>query len=116
MTIALESGECRELLGGSGVGRVALTYKALPIIVRVRYAPAGDDLVLRADDEVLLRAAQEGQIVCLETGADDSDNATGWSVAVIGRLSLVFDRDGAAAARLVPQITRGTRQEGARAR
>lgn len=83
----LDRSRCLELLGSVELGRVALSDRALPIIVPVVFWLSGDDVVFRASGGLLATAAREGHIVCFEAdsgGSADDD----WSVLVVGGLSL----------------------------
>lgn len=83
----LDRSRCLDLLGSVELGRVALSDRALPIIVPVVFWLSGDDIVFRASGGLLATAAREGHIVCFEAdsgGSADDD----WSVLVVGGLSL----------------------------
>ena len=76
--------ECLELLALASRGRVALSDRALPIIVPVSYRLVGDTIEIEATGRVLTNAGANGHIVCFQ--ADSSDAGEEWSVIVIGRL------------------------------
>jgi nitroimidazol reductase NimA-like FMN-containing flavoprotein (pyridoxamine 5'-phosphate oxidase superfamily) len=102
----LAEDECFALLDTMQLGRIALTERALPSILPVRYARLGDgSLLFRVGDGALLRAAQMGQIVCFEADSGDHHLEGAWSVTAIGQLTVVDDAttlDEAAAIDLVP--------------
>ena len=83
----LDRERCLGLLDTVELGRVALSDKALPIIVPVEFWMLGDDIVFRASGGLLATAARQGHVVCFEadsgTAAEDS-----WSVLVIGGLTV----------------------------
>jgi nitroimidazol reductase NimA-like FMN-containing flavoprotein (pyridoxamine 5'-phosphate oxidase superfamily) len=76
--------ECLELLAGASQGRVALSDRALPIIVPVSYRLVRDAIELEATGRILTNAGANGHIVCFE--ADSSDGGEEWCVTAIGRL------------------------------
>lgn len=90
----LDRERCLDLLGTVELGRVALSDKALPIIVPVEFWMLGDEIVFRASGGLLATAARQGHVVCFEadsgTAAEES-----WSVLVIGGLA-VADAPGVA--------------------
>jgi nitroimidazol reductase NimA-like FMN-containing flavoprotein (pyridoxamine 5'-phosphate oxidase superfamily) len=76
--------ECLELLAGASQGRVALSDRALPIIVPVSYRLVRDVIELVAADRMLTNAGANGHIVCFE--ADSYYGGEEWCVTAIGRL------------------------------
>ncbi len=90
----LDEGACRSLIASGGLGRIAVTDRALPMILPVAFAWLGADIAVRLVPGVLDRAADAGQVVCFQTdGTDRSDGATAveWSVEAIGQLRRVDD-------------------------
>ncbi|MBI5090035.1 MAG: pyridoxamine 5'-phosphate oxidase family protein [Actinobacteria bacterium] len=88
----LAEDECFELLDTMQLGRIALTERALPSVLPVRYARFGDgSLLFRVGDGAILRAAQMGQIVCFEADSGDHTLERAWSVTAIGQLTVVAD-------------------------
>lgn len=79
--------QCRELLASARLGRIALTDRALPIILPVGFARLDDDLIFRVGQGALSKAARMGQVVCFETDWADDTFDRAWSVAAIGQLS-----------------------------
>ena len=83
----LDRERCLGLLDTVELGRVALSDKALPIIVPVEFWMLGDEIVFRASGGLLATAARQGHVVCFEadsgTAAEES-----WSVLVIGGLTV----------------------------
>jgi nitroimidazol reductase NimA-like FMN-containing flavoprotein (pyridoxamine 5'-phosphate oxidase superfamily) len=88
---------CRTLLATVQRGRIALSERALPMIVPVRFACLDRDLVFPIDDPSLGRAGIGNHVVCFEADLTDADDSTGgvpivaWTVAVIGRLTVVTE-------------------------
>lgn len=83
----LDRSRCLGLLATVELGRVALSDRALPIIVPVEFWLSGDDIVFRTTGGLLATAAREGHIVCFE--ADSGGRAPhDWSVLVVGELGV----------------------------
>ena len=76
--------DCLELLARTSRGHVALSDRALPIIVPVRYHLVRDAVEIEATGRMLTNAGANGHVVCFE--ADSSGADEGWCVVVIGRL------------------------------
>jgi len=87
----LSRDECVALLARGGVGRIALTMRALPVILPVGYTLLGDDVVFRADEGSRVAAAADHAVVAFE--ADDVDERSGgaWSVCVTGMATSLTD-------------------------
>jgi uncharacterized protein len=90
----LDSAACLALLGTTRLGRLALTDRALPIILPVNFAWFDASIAFKVGEGVVSRAAHDGQIVCFEAdGFDEHANAL-WSVYAIGKLDVVADPAG----------------------
>jgi len=90
----LDEAACRSLIASGRLGRVAVTDRALPMILPVAFACLGADIVVCLVPGALDRAADAGQVVCFQTdGTDCSDRgiAAEWSVEAIGQLRRVDD-------------------------
>ena len=87
----LADGECRELLAGRHLGRLALVDARGPVILPVNYVVDRDAPVFRTDPGTKLDAAAEGAAVAFEVDATDEATRTGWSVVVRGTLGEVTD-------------------------
>lgn len=87
----LSEAECRRLLSGGGLGRVAVTVKALPHIFPVNYVVDGSDVVFVSGRGSKLAAATRRAVVAFEIDGVDSIERTGWSVEVTGTSSVVTD-------------------------
>lgn len=86
----LDRERCLDLLTTVELGRVALSHRALPLIVPVEYWLLGDDIFFRASSELLTTAARQGHVVCFEADSGTTDDES-WSVLVIGGLTVVGD-------------------------
>ena len=97
LLLELSEQECRRLLATTPLGRLAVTEKALPMIVPVHYTLRGDDVVLSNLSASRTRAAHAGAVLAFE--ADDYDPVTreGWAVSVIGASRPITDPDEVAA-------------------
>ena len=88
----LDEDQCRLLVQRVTVGRIALTHRAMPLILPVTFGFAHPDLIISVGAGVLADAAAQSQIVCFEAGWLDPETIASWSVSVIGQLSpLVTD-------------------------
>ncbi len=90
----LDEAACRSLIASGGLGRVAVTDRALPMILPVAFACLGADIAVRLAPGVLDRAADAGQVVCFQTDSTDRSDrgiAAEWSVEAIGQLRRVDD-------------------------
>ena len=119
----LDELQCRSLMQRVRVGRIALTHRAMPLILPVTCGFANPDLVFSVGAGVLAEAAEQSQIVCFQADWLAADTMTSWSVSVIGQLSsMVTDTDLRLArdlgikqwssaddrfARLTPEVTTG---------
>jgi uncharacterized protein len=87
----LDLRECRELLAGGEVGRVALCTASGPQIVPVTYVLDGASVVFRTTPYGFLgRHATRGR-VAFEVDEIHRDTRSGWSVVATGRASVVQD-------------------------
>ena len=103
MTLAPD--ECLRLLAGTTVGRVALTSKALPVILPVNYAMDGDTVVIRTRPGSLLATSRErGVVVAFEVDELDRQTCSGWSVLVTGTLREITDVGELARAEQLPLV------------
>lgn len=80
----LDRGECLGKLAGQTVGRIAVTHQALPAIVPVNYALAGNTIVFRTEPGGMLERACQGTVVAFEVDDLAADGSGGWSVLVVG--------------------------------
>ena len=89
----LSTSECLLRLGRGGVGRVAVTVKALPAIFPVNYAVIDGDIVFRSDEGSKLAAATSHAVVAFEIDESDAITHTGWSVMVVGQARKVTEQE-----------------------
>lgn len=83
--------ECLELLSAEPVGRVALTARALPIVLPVNFAVLDGNIVWRSAQGTKLNAAAAGFVVAFEADHYDADHQEGWSVMVQGMAHVITD-------------------------
>ena len=82
---ALSERECWELLATASVGRVALSVRALPVILPVQYYLDGHRLSLCLGHHALPELALDETIVAFAADSIDPVTRSGWSVQVQGR-------------------------------
>jgi nitroimidazol reductase NimA-like FMN-containing flavoprotein (pyridoxamine 5'-phosphate oxidase superfamily) len=88
----LAQAECFRLLAGERLGRVAITVKALPVILPVRFALDRDEIVFRAPPGGVLAEATHHAVIAFE--ADGSEPGVGsWSVLATGVARHLADHD-----------------------
>ena len=87
----LEASECVELMKSVPVGRIAITIKALPVILPVNFVVIDDVIVFRTVPGTKLAAATSGAVVAFEVDSYEPHGRTGWSVVVQGMASEVTD-------------------------
>ncbi len=87
----LSEQECRRLLGTAALGRIAVTERALPMIVPVHYTVRGDDVVLSNLSASRTRAAEAGAVLAFEVDEYDPVTRQGWAVSVVGPSRPVCD-------------------------
>jgi len=85
----LDAGDCAALLSSTRIGRLAITERAVLVIVPVVFASIDGDLIFSVGPGVLAHAASRGQIVCFEADGADNEFTSLWSVAMTGSLSIV---------------------------
>ena len=80
--------ECLRRLRSASVGRVAVTHRALPVIVPVNYAVAGNAVIFRTETGGMLAHACDNTVIAFEVD-DVADGRSGWSVLVVGVAELL---------------------------
>jgi uncharacterized protein len=100
--IELGDTECRELLAGRHLSRLALIDDRGPVILPVNCVVGGDAPVFRTDPGTKLDATAEGTVVAFEVHATDEATRTGWSVVVRGTLGEVTDPENLERLRTLP--------------
>lgn len=89
----LLAAQCRILLEGVAVGRVAVTVAGLPVIAPVDFALVDEDVVFRVEAEGPLHSATDGAVVAFEADGCRTDARTGWIVLAIGRADTISDAE-----------------------
>jgi len=82
---ALSERDCWELLATVSVGRLALSVRALPMILPVQYHLDGRRLAVCLGHHGLPERALDGTIVAFAADSIDPVTRSGWSVQVQGR-------------------------------
>lgn len=85
----LSPAESQKLLGTVAVGRLVFTLGGLPAVRLVNFLVEGDSVVFATGDGDKHRAAERGDVVAFEVDEIDPDRHLGWTVTVIGHLSVV---------------------------
>ena len=80
----LDRAECLRLLGGARLGRVGVTFGALPTILPVNFRLVHEQIWFRTGMGTKLDAATTNAIVAFEVDEMDPLWHTGWSVVVTG--------------------------------
>jgi hypothetical protein len=93
----LSLAECHARLRLADTGRLAITSRALPLVVPVEIDDVGDELRIRS---LLGDAAplQEGNVVALEVGTFGDGRYDEWSISVRGVLRRISPQGGEEAA------------------
>jgi nitroimidazol reductase NimA-like FMN-containing flavoprotein (pyridoxamine 5'-phosphate oxidase superfamily) len=87
----LDRDECLRLLADGGTGRIALTVRALPAILPVRYVLDGERIVIRTGTTSTLAAATRSAVVAFEADGHDDEPRREWSVVATGVAEHVTD-------------------------
>ena len=82
---ALSERECWELLATASVGRLALSVRALPVILPAQYYLDGRRLVVCLGHHGLPERALDETVVAFAADSIDPVTRSGWSVQVQGR-------------------------------
>ncbi|MGO9581745.1 MAG: pyridoxamine 5'-phosphate oxidase family protein [Acidimicrobiales bacterium] len=94
--------DCLELLRSEPVGRVALTARALPVVLPVNFALLDGEIVWRSAQGTRLNDASAGFVVAFEVDHYDADHKRGWSVMIQGLAHVITDAEELARARELP--------------
>jgi len=89
----MSTDECRDLLRDGRIGRVSVTYDALPVIAPVNYVVDGSSIVFRTRRDGMLAAACDETVIAFEIDDLSPDGSYGWSVNVVGVASLLGPSD-----------------------
>ena len=87
----LDRSECFRLLAGVRTGRIALSVRALPTILPVRFALDDERIVIRVGADSTLAAATRCTVVAFESEGQEPAEGREWSVLVTGRADHVTD-------------------------
>jgi len=85
--------DCLELLADEPVGHVALTARALPVVVPVNFAMIDGDIVWRSPEGTKQGEVPADFVVAFEADHYDLHHTLGWSVMVQGLAHVVTDSD-----------------------
>lgn len=83
--------DCRRLLSGGVVGRLAVSTSDGPLIVPLNYSYMGDAVVLQTDPASVVGRTDPGTVVAFEVDHFDHEYHRGWSVLARGPLRAVID-------------------------
>ena len=86
---ALDEEECLNLLAEGGIGRVALTMGAIPVVLPVNYCFVAGAIAFLTGEGSKLRAAANNTVVAFQVDDIDSVTRTGWSVLAVGTARVV---------------------------
>ncbi|MGA2528804.1 MAG: pyridoxamine 5'-phosphate oxidase family protein [Acidimicrobiales bacterium] len=98
----IERNDCLELLRSESVGRVALTARALPVVLPVNFAMLDGDIVWRSAQGTKINDASAGFVVAFEVDSYEQDRKQGWSVMVQGLAHVITDGEQLDRARELP--------------
>ncbi len=98
----LDREDCLALLRDEPVGRVALTARALPVVLPVNFALMEGDIVWRSAQGTKLNDASAGFVVAFEADHYDPERKLGWSVMIQGLAHVIEDAEELARARELP--------------
>jgi nitroimidazol reductase NimA-like FMN-containing flavoprotein (pyridoxamine 5'-phosphate oxidase superfamily) len=98
----LDREDCLALLRDEPVGRVALTARALPVVLPVNFALMEGDIVWRSAQGTKLNDASAGFVVAFEADHYDPERKLGWSVMIQGLAHVIEDAEELAQARELP--------------
>jgi nitroimidazol reductase NimA-like FMN-containing flavoprotein (pyridoxamine 5'-phosphate oxidase superfamily) len=87
----LDRKECLRLLGGNGLGRIAVTSGALPVVLPVDYAMDGDSIIVETGRGTTLDFGTTGAVVAFEVDNLHEHGHCGWTVMVTGVAHEVSD-------------------------
>ncbi|MCW2684070.1 MAG: pyridoxamine 5-phosphate oxidase-related FMN-binding protein [Blastococcus sp.] len=89
----LDVAECRRLLAGAEIGRIAFTEAALPAIQPASFVLSGEDLFIPTGPSSKLAAGSRAAVLAFEADDYDVVARTGWNVTVVGLSRLVSAPD-----------------------
>lgn len=89
----LDRDECLRLLAGATLGRVGVSFGALPTILPVNFRLVDEEIAFRTTVGTKLDAATCNAVVAFEVDEFDPIYHSGWSVVVLGIAREVTDAD-----------------------
>lgn len=89
--LILGRAECLRLLGSAMLGRIGITFGALPVILPINFHLVDERILFRTGRGTKLDAATYNAVVAFEVDDMDPLSHTGWSVMVTGLASEVTD-------------------------
>ena len=98
---------CLELLSHAPIGRVGVTYRALPSIHLVNFAVSDESVIFPAAHGSEFAEATHEAVVAFQADAYDHHQQAGWSVMGVGKTSPVMDPDDFTVAHLIPKMPSG---------
>ena len=75
--------QCLALLGRAQLGRIALSLRAMPVVVPVRYTLSDGDLLFAASGDQLTKALH-GNIAALQADGFEENGGKQWTVFATG--------------------------------
>ncbi len=78
---------CWELLATASVGRLALSVRALPVILPVQYYLTGHTIAACLGHHEIPERSLDGAVIAFTADAIDPATRSGWSVQIQGRTS-----------------------------
>ena len=87
----LDDDECRRLLAGAVLGRLAYTEGALPAIQPVHFALRDGRILIPTRVGSKVAGASRGAVVAFEVDEFDPRAETGWNVTVVGPAHVLSD-------------------------
>ncbi|MGA3214374.1 MAG: pyridoxamine 5'-phosphate oxidase family protein [Acidimicrobiales bacterium] len=98
----LDREDCLELLREELVGHVALTARALPVVLPVNFAVLDGDIFWRSAQGTKLNDTSADLVVAFEADHYEPDHAQGWTVMVQGLAHVLTDVEELDRARALP--------------
>ena len=81
----LDRAACLRLLATAGIGRIAVSVKAMPLILPVHYVLDGDAILVRTHQGSTLDVATRDAVVAFEADRLGTASDLVWSVLVTGQ-------------------------------
>jgi nitroimidazol reductase NimA-like FMN-containing flavoprotein (pyridoxamine 5'-phosphate oxidase superfamily) len=89
--VILDREECLERLARHRVASIAVTERALPVVLPALYVLRGTDILVGASPDGILGRCLPNNVVSLCVYDLARDLSSGWTVSVTGRAELVVD-------------------------